>query len=162
MPFLGNTVDGFADKLDPLGLRDPFGLFKSKKRGNSGPSADSIQADLLRRDYARYVDTYQPLEDYMFQQLGNWGANTEAAQQVAMNDVDKSFGQARAGQERDFRSMGLQMNPQQSKSLERNYDIAAAKSAVEAANRTGEQMTDLKYGLMSGSSPYKPQGGGQQ
>lgn len=124
----------------------------------AGMSADEMQAQILRRDYQRYQSTYQPLEDLLFSRLGNWDTETANAQNLAMQDVERGFKSARGSQERELRSYGITMDPQQRQAADRKFDLAAATSAVEAANRTGQQMEDLKYGLVGGFSPYKAGG----
>lgn len=116
---------------------------------------DKMNAQLAREDYMRYVDTYQPIEDYMFQSLGNWDERTALAQTEAMQLSNRAMGQGQEAFNRQQNSYGIQQTPAQKQALRRQYDIAAATSAVNAANVTGQQRTDQKYALMSGYSPYK-------
>ncbi len=128
--------------------------------GDTGPSkADLAQAEMLRRDYARYTDTYQPLEDYMFGQLAGWDQKTLSNQNAAMQRSDNAYEQTRESYDRNNRGLGIKPTAEQEKSVERSFDISAALSAVNAANTTGEQMEGLKYGLQGGYGPYRPGGG---
>lgn len=161
MALFGLGQDNSASTGDDRGIRtrqyQPGGPSGDGMGDNpyAGMSADAMQAQILRRDYYRYQNTYQPLEDLLFERLGNWDNETSNAQNTAMQDVSRGFRSAKGSQERELRSYGITMDPQQRAAADRKFDIAAATSAVEAANRTGEQMQDLKYGLVGGFSPYK-------
>lgn len=116
---------------------------------------EEVSANLFREDYNRYLDTYQPLEDYLFNSLDGWGDITNSAQNSALTRSNRQFEKAEEAQNRNFASYGIDPSPEQKASLRRQYDIAAATSAVNAANSTGRQMEDLKYGLIGGYSPYR-------
>lgn len=123
-------------------------------------SADEQSAYVAQQEYNTYIDTFRPVEDYLFQQLASWNDISMAAENDNMRTVSKSFEQAQGAFDRDTKSYGIQMTPEQRQSIRRNFDIQAAKSAVEAGNRTRRQMEDMKYQIGFGVSPYGMRGRG--
>ncbi len=119
---------------------------------------DEANAQLFREDYQRYIDTYQPLEDRLFQRYATWGQDTRSAQSSAISTSNRYFEQAEGQDARQMRSYGIQPNQEERASMRRQYDVAAATSAINAANTVGREMDDARYGLMGGMSPYR-QGG---
>lgn len=142
------------------------GLWSGGSTGNNDPwtgagedyrSMEDKQRDLLSGEWSRYKDVYRPLEDYLFEQLGNWGPITEKAQQTAMGDANRQFALGRQSSDRQMRGYGVSLNTDQRKSMDRQYDMAAATSAIGAANQTGQQMDDMRTQLVGGFQSYQPQ-----
>ncbi len=119
---------------------------------------EDMAAQVAKDQYANYMSTYAPVEDYVFQQLANWQPLTQEAQQSAIFQSNRQYGNVQRQQERQFRSFGVDPTPEQKESLKRQMDVSAALSAINAANTTGRQMDDMRYGLVGGFGPYQ---GGQ-
>lgn len=152
---LGVATGGLSEISDGIGLTNIYG-----GNGRSSPSynPDEANAQLFREDYQRYQDTYQPLEDRLFQRYATWGQDTRGAQSSAISTSNRYFEQAEGQDARQMKSYGIQPNQEERASMRRQYDVAAATSAINAANTVGREMDDAKYGLMGGMSPYR-QGG---
>lgn len=117
---------------------------------------DATQADILRRDYLRQQTMYRPLQDLLFENLVNWEEETRTAQQSALIRTQRNFRQGQESFGREIGSYGIQLNPEQRKSLDRQYDISAARAAIDAANKTGTQMNDTRMGLVGGLQGFRP------
>lgn len=116
----------------------------------AGRNPDRAAAQLAQNEYARNVDMYRPLEDYLFDSLANYQQKTVTSQRSAIMDSNRNFEQGQEQDARQFKSFGIELDADQKKSLSRQYDIAAAKSAIDAANRTGTAMRDTRFGLLGG------------
>lgn len=138
---------------------NPFRGIKSPEDYNN-LEPDEMAASIFRQDYNRYQQIYQPVEDYMFQQLANWQPLTQEAQQAAIFQSNRQFKNVAGQQERQFRSLGIEPTAEQKESLSRHMDMQAAQSAINAANTTGRNMDSLKYGLIGGFGPYRAGAGG--
>lgn len=117
-----------------------------------------VMANVLREEYNRNIDMYRPLEDYLFENLNRWGDITKSEQNAAYGRSQEMFRLGKESYERDLRSTGTVLNMDERKSLTRQYDIAAAKSAIDAANQTGRGMDDMRLGLVGGFGGYKSAG----
>jgi hypothetical protein len=113
-----------------------------------------LQAYVAQQQYANYLDTYRPVEDFLFNRLSSWDDFTSQQASTNMYDAGRAFQNAQDSYARQTRSYGLQLSPEQQKSVQRRFDLSAALSAVNAGNRTKQNMDDAKYQLGFGYSPY--------
>lgn len=139
-------------------VKDPTIVGDSNRYAMSNFDPEEANAQLVRQEEQRYESTYAPLEDYLFQSLGNWQGLVEQEQRIAMEGIGRQFDKSMGQTERRNRSYGIEQTPEQKAALRRQYDIAAATSAVNAANTTAKTLQDTRYGLVGGFSPYRTGG----
>src|SRR5690349_13946688 len=85
---------------NPTGNNSPW-----TEMGDDNRDFEQKQRDLLAGEWSRYKDIYRPLEDYMFDNLNNWGEITRASQNTAMQSSQKQFTLGRQSNERALRGM---------------------------------------------------------
>lgn len=120
--------------------------------GGSGQPYDPTkqQATLAREQYNQWLDMYSPVEDMLYARAANWDGLTESAQNTALQRTGQKFEQSEESTNRQLRGYGITLTPEQKASTRRRYDIAAATSAVNAANMTGRAMDQQESALLGG------------
>lgn len=143
-PYFGLNYRGSPMSYQP----DASGLSTRLPQVNS---ASDAFAQFTRDQWSDYVRRFVPAEN----QLISYALSPEvvdANMNAAGEQVDQSFAQVPAAQERAQRGYGLQVDPQQQQSAARNTDIAHGLTKVQAINNARDTTVDRQLGVLSGST----------
>lgn len=127
----------------------------------SGSYASDTEAAIARAEYGDYKSTFQPLESYLANMVGNTGYQTQQIGQ-SQTDFSNQFNAAQGTNQRQLGRYGLSMTPDQQTSYNRLQDENKALGMVSTTNRTQRGLRDQDYYILSGGAMTAPTSTGAQ
>lgn len=121
------------------------------RRGSKNYASDTFAA-LTRDQWSTYLNTFVPLENQMIDYATN-PDTVATAVGTARQDVSQSFNQQRGIQQRQLRSLGVTLNPEEQQAADRSAALSKSLADVNAANQTSLRVRDRQQSLLGNPSP---------
>lgn len=138
----------------------PFYVDQNKVNSNKHTGASNVLADLNRAQWNDWKARFQP----RLEQLANYADSGELTQQaigIADSTMGQSFQQARAGQQMQNQSLGINQTAAQKNAYDRTMNLAQASSTAAARNHARIAGQDRDMQILAGGSAGLTQDLGQ-
>lgn len=136
----------------PTGL-NAFGINPKSKTYAS----DSFAA-LTRDQWNTYLNTFVPLENQIIEYASSPGTVSNAVAE-ARQDVSQSFAQQQGIQQRQLRSLGITLTPEEQQAADRSSALSKSLADVNAGNQTATRVRDRQQSLLGNPAPSINTGG---
>lgn len=120
--------------------------------GLGGASASQTFADLTRQQWDDYLTDFVPFENTMIRYATDPNTVTNAVA-AARGDVANSFEMQQGVQDRRLRGLGLTLDADEQRAVERQTGLARSLADVTAANMTTERVMDRQQSLLGAPAP---------
>lgn len=114
--------------------------------------AQQTFAELTRQQWDDYLRNFVPLENLQIQYAMSPNTVTQAVSN-ARGDVADSFATQQGITERRMRGLGLQLNPDEQRAVDRSSGIAQSLADVSAVNLTTQRVKDRQQSILGNPAP---------
>lgn len=122
--------------------------------GSNTPAGDSY-AQLTRQAWETYVQNFMPYENKLIRFATNRNAPAEAMQR-ASEIVGQSFEQQTGARDRQLRGLGLTLDQDEQRSVDRSYGMARSLADVTAQNNARDTTVARQQAVLGNPAPALP------
>lgn len=120
-----------------------------------GISAGDAYANLSRETWSTYVNSFMPYENKLIRFATDENAPGEAMQR-ASELVGQSFEQQQGATQRQLRGLGLTLDEDEQRSVDRSYGLAKSLADVTAQNNARDQTVARQQSVLGNPAPTLP------
>ena len=120
--------------------------------------ASDTYAALTREQWQNYLNNFVPLENQLIEYAMSPDTVTNAVQS-ARQDVSQSFSQQRGIQQRQLRSLGVTLDQDEQKAVDRESALSKSLADVNAGNQVATRVRDRQQSLLGNPAPSINTGG---